>query len=298
MEPGRSVAALALALSSVAWLPSQQPFRSAVDVVHLPVVVLDRRGAPVRGLTAHDFQVREAGVPQPISSFAEGPPGADVPLHLGLMLDKSESMEQVSRDAATAAVRFVEAVGEARDVTFVEFESSIRLARFEAPSYPQLFTRIRAKGRGRLTALYDAMGHYAASIHERPGQHLLVLYTDGGDTSSRLSVSEIRDTLRLGNVMLYVIGYLETASASDRARFRGVLTELARETGGEAFYPSSARDTAKFYEQIEAEIAGRYTIGYVRSAATTRSGFTRVEVTLRRSLAGTQVRTRRGYMIP
>jgi Ca-activated chloride channel family protein len=294
VELGKTSALAVLVVAGSTWL-SGQTFRSAVDVVHLPVVVLDRAGAPVRGLTVDDFDVREGGVTQTISSFAEGPPGPSVPLHLGLMLDKSESMERDSREAATAVIRFVEAVEEARDVTFVEFESSIRLARFEPPSFPQLFTRIRDRGRGRMTALYDAMGHYAASVYERPGQHLLVLYTDGGDTSSRLSISH---TLRLGNVMLYVIGYLEGAPASERAKYRGQLSDLARETGGEAFYPSGAKDTARFYEQIEAEIAGRYTLGYVRSGTPGRSGFQRVEVTLRRPLPGTTVRARRGYVVP
>jgi Ca-activated chloride channel family protein len=283
--------------AATVWTPAQQSFRSSVGVVHVPAVVLDRAGRPVRGLTAADLVVREGGIEQAITSFAEGPPGPDVPLHLGLMLDKSESMEKDSRDAATAAVRFVEAVDEARDVTYVEFETGIRLARFAPPSYERLFARIRERGRGRTTALYDAMGHYAASIHERPGQHLLLLYTDGGDSSSRQTVAEIRDTLRAGNVLVYVIGYLEHASPSDAARFRGVLTSLARETGGEAFYPIDAVATATAYEQIRAEIAGRYTLGYVRSAATTRPGFRRVEVALKTPRPGVVVRARLGYVV-
>jgi hypothetical protein len=87
-------------------------------------------------------------VPQTIVAFAEGAPGEAVPLHLGLMLDASGSMEKDIREAANGAIQFVTALEEAADVTFVDFDSSIRLGRFEPASYERLFERIRtAQGR-------------------------------------------------------------------------------------------------------------------------------------------------------
>src|SRR5580765_1254735 len=80
-------------LTLAAPVRTQQPFRAAVDVVQVPVVVLAKDGQPVRGLAAADFDVFEDGRPQPVTFFAAGAPGPDIPLHLGLMLDRSESME-------------------------------------------------------------------------------------------------------------------------------------------------------------------------------------------------------------
>lgn len=274
-----------------------QTFRSGVALVHLPVVVLDRAGAPVRGLTADDFEVRDGGVVREVVSFAEGPPGPSVPLHLGLMLDKSESMEKDIKSASDAAIDLIDALPEARDVTFVEFDTGVRIARFEPPSYPRLFERIRARALGPLTALYDAMGHYAAGTRERPGQHLLLVYTDGGDSSRGLNANDVRDLLRLGNVIVYTVGYLDHATGSDRARQQAVLSQLARETGGDAFFPSGEKDTQRIYRQIRAEIEGRYTIGYVRPVEATPGRFQRVDVRLRREgIAGARVRTRSGYV--
>ncbi len=70
-----------------------QQFRSGIDLVRLPVVVTGKDGLLVRGLAATDFQIVEDGVPQTVVAFAEGAPGDALPLHLGLLLDGSESME-------------------------------------------------------------------------------------------------------------------------------------------------------------------------------------------------------------
>ena len=114
----------------------------------------------MRGLKADDFDVLEEGKPQKIAYFAEGAPGEALPLHLGLLLDTSGSMERDLREAANAAIQFVDALDEAVDVTFLDFDSSVRVGRFQPPSYPRLFERIRERKAGGMTALYDALGVY------------------------------------------------------------------------------------------------------------------------------------------
>src|SRR5512134_1165316 len=101
-------------LVAAAWVhAAAQQFRSGVELVRLPVVVTGRDGMLVRGLTAASFDVRDDGAPQTIAAFAEGAPGEAVPLHLGLLLDASGSMEKDLRQAANAAVQFVTALDEA-----------------------------------------------------------------------------------------------------------------------------------------------------------------------------------------
>src|SRR5262245_51567974 len=124
---GAAVAALILAASGAAVFSQTPPqFRGGVDLVRLPVVVTGKDGLILRGLTAADFVLTEDGVPQTISAFAEGAPGEVLPLHAGLLLDVSESMEGDLRSAANAVVQFIEALEEAVDVTFVDFDTSIR----------------------------------------------------------------------------------------------------------------------------------------------------------------------------
>lgn len=298
--PGVTAAFAAAVVSGAAWAaaPAQQ-FRAGVDLVRLPVVVTARDGMLVRGLTASQFEVQEDGAPQTIVAFAEGPPGEAVPLHLGLLLDSSGSMDRDLRDAANAAVQFVTALEEAEDVTFVDFDSSIRVGRFEPPSYPRLFERIRAPQADGMTALYDAIAAYVRGAADRPGQHVLLLYTDGGDSASRLSYDQLMKMLRGGNVIVYALGYLEHQSTSVRATQEMRLTSLAHETGGEVFFPYSARELNSAYARILDELGSRYTIGYVSTNAKPDGRFRKVRVRLTSpEPRSARIRTRSGYLAP
>src|SRR4249919_85753 len=93
----RAAVVVLLAAVTAAFAP-QQTFRTSVDLVHFSVIVTDKQGAPVTGLTADDFELVEDGKSQTISYFLEGFPesgdlGRVLPLHLGLALDTSGSME-------------------------------------------------------------------------------------------------------------------------------------------------------------------------------------------------------------
>jgi Ca-activated chloride channel family protein len=289
-------AALAIALDGGA---GAQQFRLSVDLVRLPVVVTARDGQLVRGLKADDFEVLEEGKPQKIAYFAEGAPGEVLPLHLGLLLDASGSMERDLREAASAAIQFVDALDEAVDVTFLDFDSTVRLGRFEPSSYPMLFERIRKRKASGMTALYDALGVYLEAALNREGQHVVLLYTDGGDSSSRIPYGKLQDLLRLGNVIVYAIGYLEHQLSSARMPQQMRVTSIARETGGEAFFPSSAAQIHEFYAKILDELASRYTLGYTPTVSPRDGKFRRVEVKLKKpELKNAKIRTRSGYLAP
>jgi Ca-activated chloride channel homolog len=293
----RQAVVLLVLLTATASGGARQTFRAAVDVVRLPVVVLAKDGKPVRGLLATDFEVLENGHPEPVTFFAEGAPGADGPLHLGLMLDRSESMELDLRASSDAAVKFIDTLEEAADVTLVEFASRVDVGRFSPSSYPQLFARIRQGQLGTRTALYDALARYVETTFTREGQHVLLVYTDGGDSASRLTAADIQRMLRMGRVLVYAIGYLENQSSVERARQRAVLTQLSRETGGEAFFPSTAKDMDAIYAKIRGEIEARYTLGYVPTDPKQNGRFRKIEVRLRDAPAiGGRIRTRSGYI--
>ncbi len=266
--------------------------------MRLPVVVLGPDGRPVRGLTRDDFEIVEDGVPQAIAAFAEGAPGGAVPLHLGLMLDRSESMALDLGAAAEAAVRFIDALDEAADVTFVAFDSRVELGRFTPPSYPQLFARIRATTLGDRTALYDAMARALDGGVRAPGP------APPGRLHRRRRLSQRADRRRRSRSAsawatscVYVIGYLEHQSPQDQIQQRGVLAALAHETGGEAFFPSAPREVDDIYTRIRGEVESRYTLGYVSSESRRDGRLRHVRVRLRRETQRDLiVRTRPSYV--
>jgi VWFA-related protein len=303
MHPFRS-GAIAAVVALVVWTApvgtqSAPQFRSGVDLVRLPVVVTGKDGLIVRGLTAADFTITEDGVPQKISTFSEGAPGERLPLHGGLLLDVSESMEADLKSAASAVVQFIDALDEAVDVTFVDFDTSIRLTRFSKNDYPRLFERIRSRKAKGGTALYDAMGAYLETAHVRGGQHVLLVYTDGGDSLSRMSFPNLIDSLRFSNVIVYMLGYLDNHSSNVRGLLQQRLLMMSRETGGDAFFPSSMRELQSAYARILDELASRYTIGYESTNTKADGRFRKVQVKIAKpDEKGVRIRTRSGYLAP
>lgn len=298
------IGAAAAALTAVP-MPAQQTFRTGVDLVHFAVVVTDKHGAPVTGLTPDDFELLEDGKRQSITYFAEGDPsqgtklGEALPLHVGLALDTSGSMETDIREVRTAVVKFLNANEAAADVTLVNFDTEVRISRYASSEYQRLIERIRMQKPGGYTAFYDAIGVYLHGAASQTGQKVLLVYTDGGDTRSAMSYHELLDLLKASDVTLYVIGYLEQYPSTSRNEQRMQLQRMALATGGQGFFPMSLKDLDKVYEGIQREIAARYSLGFVSANTRADGTWRRVEVRLKRpDLKNVKIRTRPGYFAP
>lgn len=277
---------------------AQQTFRSATDVVLLPVTVLGRGNTLVRGLSISDFEVFEEGQRQALTFFAEGAPGPTVPLHLGLLLDTSSSMEKDLAAAQSAAIRFVNTLDEAVDVTFVDFSTEVRVSRFSPGSYAHLFERMRSNKAEGSTALYDALALYLAAAEEQDGQKVLLLYSDGEDSTSSLGYGRLIEMLRLSNVMVYAIGYMDNLGSS-RMTAQVRLNDVAHQTGGEAFYPMGRQALDDIYKRILDEIGARYTLGYIPTNRVADGKWRKIDVRATApSAKGAKVRSRPGYFAP
>jgi len=290
---------IVLALGVVATLDAgQQTFRTSADVVVLPVAVVGRGNTLVRGLTRDDFEVFEDGKRQTLTFFNEGAGGAALPLHLGLLLDTSSSMDRDLATASSAAIRFVNAVDEAVDVTFVDFATEVRVSRFSPPSYAHLFERMRSNKAEGSTALYDALALYLAAAGQQDGQKVLLLYSDGEDSTSSIGYGRVIEMLRLGDVMVYAIGYLDSLRGS-RGAAQLRLNDLAHQTGGEAFFPLDRKQLDEIYGKIEDEIASRYSLGFMSTNRARDGKWRKVEVRVTSPAGkGAKVRTRPGYFAP
>lgn len=288
------LAAIAAAVVLCAGAPAaQQVFRSGVDLVRLPVVVSARDGTFLRGLSREDFEVYEDGRRQTVRFFAEGA-NPDVPLHAGLLLDVSESMADDLDRSANAAVRFVEALEEARDVTLVDFDDEVRLAEFRPGQYLRLFERIRNKEAQGATALFDAIGMYLQRAAAQEGQKVLLIYTDGVDSTSRLSFGKLLTMLREHDVLVYPIGYLSRESRMAQPQMQ--LSEIARYSGGESYFPNDPRELSEIYARILDEVMSRYTLGYLSTNPEPDGKWRKIEVKVSKDRAPkAKVRTRLGY---
>jgi VWFA-related protein len=276
---------------------AQPTFRAAVDLVTFGVTAVDRRGNLITNLSQDDFEVLEDGKPQQIRYFARGlDGGSDAATHLGLMLDTSGSMEADLKLARSAAIKFLNLLPEAEDITLVDFDSEVRVMRYPQRDFARLVERIRLRKPDGKTALYDALGVYLDGADDgRSGRTILVMYTDGADSQSRLRLSELMDLVKASQVTIYAVGLIEH-TGSMRSELTMRLQQIVEATGGQAFFPSALKDLDGAYDKVLAEIRGQYQLGYISSNAAMDGTWRKVDVKSRR--ADLKLRTRKGYFAP
>lgn len=281
------------AVALVALLDAAQPtFRAGVDLVTFAVTASDRRGNLVTDLTEQDFEVLEDGKPQSITYFARGVGGDEVPTHLGLMLDTSGSMDRDITLARSAAIKFLNLLPEAEDITLVDFDTEVRITRYPQRDFARLVERIRLRKPQGWTALYDALGVYLDGASNSTGRTVMVMYTDGADSRSQLRFEELIKLLRASNVTVYAVGLLENTGRM-RAELSMRLGQMTETTGGQAFFPGALKDLESSYEKILNEIKSQYHLGYTSTNPAQDGQWRKVEIKVKRP--DTRLRGRKGY---
>jgi Ca-activated chloride channel family protein len=276
-------------------------FKSGIDLVSFSVTVLDRRGSFVTDLTEPDFEVYEDGKKQVLKYFVSGSQAGDAalpPLHLGVLLDISGSMEDEMTLSRSAAIKFLNTLGEAEDMTLVDFDMEVRVARYSHADFPSLVERIRSRKADGFTALYDALAVYLDGASSQDGRKILVLYTDGGDNTSNITFGDTLTLLRGSDVTVYSIGFLQHAGSAS-VELRSRLQQMAELTGGQSFFPNSLKSLDGVYEKIRDEVRAQYAMGYVSSNARQDGSWRKVEIRIVRSgVKDIKIRTRKGYFAP
>jgi len=300
MRRSLAIAALALTAAGATALASQIRYRARIDVVGFAVAVIDRANAPVTGLTVEDFELKEDGVIQNVTYFDAGGDQQAVPLHIGLMFDTSESMEKDLSFSRSAAIKFLNTFPKAQDFTFVDFATEVRAATFSQNEFPRLVARIRNRPAKGMTALYDALGVYLGAAFDQDGRKVLVIYTDGGDSSSSRTWTEAARLLKASDVTVYPIGFMANqGQGSARLVQQSRLNEMASLTGGLALFPNNMKELDGMYSRISDEIHNHYTLGYVSTNTANDGNWRKVEVKVKRPSANRLVvRTRQGYFAP
>lgn len=270
-------------------------FRSGVDLTTFGVTVTDRKGAIVTDLAMDDFEIAEDGAPQTLKYFARGEGETSPEMHVGLMIDASGSMQADTKLAQGAAIKFLNMLPAAEDITLVDFDTEVRITRYPQRDFARLVERIRQRKPDGWTALYDALGTYLDGAGQQEGRKVMVMFTDGGDTRSALTFGDTLDLLKASSVTVYAIGLTEN-TGSARQHLQMTLRQLAETTGGQAFFPTAMKDVESAYEKVLAEIKGQYHLGYVSTNTGTDGSWRKVEIKVRRP--DLRVRSRKGYFGP
>ena len=260
-----------------------------VELVELPVTVLNSRLTPVTGLEPEAFQILEDEIPVTIEGFGTT---ADLPLSLALAVDTSGSMTENFERVRQAARAFVSDLMQERDEVVVltfAWEAKVRLPWTEtAEALDAKLDRIVPEGG---TSLHDAVVRSLEQFRGRRGRQALVLLTDGEDTTSRTGWELAKRYAHTMRVPIYPIG-LGLGKFDYSAR--KTLKRLAEETGGEAFFPKTVEDLGPVYDRIGLLLRSQYLIWYSSGSTKADDQFRAITVTVPEHPDLT-LRTIRGY---
>lgn len=232
--------------------------------MRLLVSVRDRNGGIVTNLDRADFRVFDDGVPQQLAVFERN---TSLPLSVAILIDTSGSTEIALRYEVNSVSKFLPALldaGNPRD-TFALFSFNWQI------SMDVDFSRNRGRAERALrslkgeggTSLYDAIYLVSGTLSGREGRHVIVVVTDGGDTTSYRRYDDALAAAQRADVTIYPI--IAIPIESDAGRDLGgehALATLAESTGGRIFYPSRYAELDTAFTRILHALRTQYLLGY------------------------------------
>ena len=293
------IASFALIVVCAGVVAAQQRFRGGIDLVSLSVTVT-QGGKYVTDLAQDEFEVYEDGVKQSVTFFSK----TQQPIALAVLLDTSASMDQRLETAQEAAIGFAKRIKPDDVMEVIDFDSQVRILQTFTNNIGDLEKAIRNTSVNGSTSLYNAiyislkdLKKIKAQTTEEIRRQAIVVLSDGDDTSSLVEYEEVLDLAKRSETLIYSIGLKQNNAAMvefKEAEF--VLKQLANETGGRAFFPTSVGELPGIYQQISEELANQYSLAY-SSRNTSRNGAWR-RLVVRLTRPGLQQRTRQGYFAP
>lgn len=230
-------------------------FRAEVRLVEIHVAVFDRGGRALRGLTKGDFEIFDEGERRQPEIFES----EESPFSVALLLDASGSMEEDLPLVKRAALTMIQRLRpEDRVAVFCFNDRTMTLAEFtsEQKALSAAIRRLRAEG---TTALFDALGRVAPALTARPGKKALVVFTDGDDNASALTLERAVQRFRRESVPVYAIAY---GNALKSSKLQDTLEQMARLTGGELLQARRPQDAIGAFERVSRDLTASYLLTF------------------------------------
>lgn len=269
-----------------------------VDEVNVLFIATDKHGKFVRDLNEQDFAILDDHKPpQSIINFRRE---TDLPLHLGLLIDVSGSVQSRFGFEQDAAVSFLQkTVRTGFDKAFVVgFNKQSQLAQDSTDNVQLLSAGVHRLHDGGGTALYDAIYRackekFLKDRPDHPVRKAIVVVSDGEDNQSEVSRAQAIEMAQRAEVIIYAIS---TDDSGLILRGDRVLEQLASATGGRAFFPFKMKDITHSFASIEDELRSQYVVSYRPADFDADGRFRSIEISaLKKDL---QVRARKGYFAP
>ncbi len=266
-------------------------FREAARIVPVIATVTDADGRLVPGLEMEDFSIFDNGKLQETVVFQS----SVEPFSVVVMLDKSASMTANLDRLNLAAEQFLLRLLPLDKAQVGAFSDKIQLSGEFTGSRDTLISALKDLQFGNPTRLYDAVNASMAALRKADGRKVVLIFTDGDDTSSRLGMGDVLERARQEDVMVYAIGlqseYFNGQSMVRSRPDRG-LRRLAEETGGGYFELTKTADLAATFTRVAQELHSQYILGFTPAALDGKEH--KLQVKMR--TADMTARTRKSYI--
>jgi Ca-activated chloride channel family protein len=252
-----------------------------VNLVNVLVSVLDEHNRPAPDLPVEAFQVFDEDNPQAIAVFERE---TEQPLDLALMIDASLSAQlsmPAQREAASHFIQQVLRKGDRLAVYSVD-ENVTQLAAF-SENVGHLQEAVRRIPAGAGTSIYDAvlLGARTLSRQGADRRRVIILITDGGETTSHADFESARREAVRTNTLLYTVVIRTMKSESGRnTAGEHALETITDTTGGAVFYPDSSSELDSIFDRINKELRTQYRLGYYPNPRGPADTYRRIAVTV------------------
>ena len=294
-----ALAGLALAAPDAATLgeagvahQEQQPvFRASVRTVPVYATVIDTSGRLVPDLEQADFTVLDNGKPADVALFSN----ESQPFTAVVMLDTSASMTANLKLLNRAAEQFLLRLLPVDRAQVGAFNDKIQMSGEFTNNRDELIADLNDLYFGNPTRLNDAIGASLDALKGVDGRRVVLVFTDGEDTSSRTKFSTVMDRSRDEEVMVYSIG-LESEYFNGvrvvRSKPSRDLRRISEETGGGYFELSQTSDLAPTFSRVATELRSQYLIAFTPAALDGKVH----KLDVRVNRPGMTVRARKSYL--
>ena len=288
---GAGVFAVATSAVLVAQQPQGPTFKAGTQVVSLFVTVADAQKRLVPDLMQEDFEVFDNEKPQAITYFDN----SVHPITVVVMLDTSGSMTLTIDLLKRAAEQFLIRLLPDDKAKVGAFNDKVQISSRFTNNRDQLISSVMDLDYGNGTRLWDAVALSLDELKGIEGRRVILVFTDGDDTASKVGLGNVIDRARADEVMVYAIG-LESEYFNGQRQVRskpdGGLRKIADETGGGYFELKKTSDLAPTFTKVASELHSQYVIGFSPVLLDNRVHKLMVKV----KPAGLTARARRSYV--
>lgn len=270
--------------------------RVSSNLVPIPASVVDNKGVALTSLKVDDFELRVDGHIRPISDMSR----ADAPVRMAMLFDNSGSLDVARSFEKHAAQQFFRRVLRPTDEAAIySVESDSYLAQTMTNDVRNLEQTVESFGRPEgSTSLFDAIILAAAYLRPYSGRRVIVIVSDGIDTTSRADFEMTMHSVLADDCQVFVVqtGLYDGANLRALAAERR-MEQLAAQTGGAAYIPKTTSALDFAFKEIAADLAQQYVLSYYQPEEHRDGRFHAIDLRVK-SRRDVRVRARKGYYSP